>query len=252
MGSGSGASSAMTSSLETQIQMAQLMALESCGALALQPQRVSQQQGLQQVSGMADQDAGRQAAAAATAESSSSGSSRRRKGSLTPGGPYKRARGSSSGSNDTHRPQETTLAVAGELPPALPNVDAVARTPHYNDRSHVSLATDEDQNWLSEFQCFIRSEVLEVFRATEEDVRVRNNSKHLTTQQVGIRCRFCAHLPPTSRASRSSAFPSSVPQIYQSFTMMLRDHWPACQSIPSPQKEKFQDFKTKNNQGKPQ
>ncbi|CAB9496154.1 expressed unknown protein [Seminavis robusta] len=146
-------------------------------------------------------------------------------------------------------PQEATLAVAGALPAALPPVEEAAPTPHYSQRAFVSLAIDEDQNWLSEFQCFIRQEILEVFRATNEDVRVRNNSKHLATQQVGIRCRYCAHLPPSSRASRSSAFPSSVPQIYQSFTMMLRDHWPACESIPSPQKEQFREYKSKNNQG---
>ena len=30
---------------------------------------------------------------------------------------------------------------------------------------------------------------------------------------------------------------------------MLRDHWPTCQSIPSPQKEQFVAFKSQNNQG---
>ena len=30
---------------------------------------------------------------------------------------------------------------------------------------------------------------------------------------------------------------------------MLRDHWPSCQSIPSPQKERFMAFKSQNNQG---
>lgn len=147
-------------------------------------------------------------------------------------------------------PTETFLAVAGALPPSIPPA-VEGSTPHYDERagSIISMSTDEDQNWLSEFQCFIRSEILEVFRASTEDVQIRNNSKTLQKQQIGIRCRFCAHLPPSARASRSSAFPSSIPQIYQSFTMMLRDHWTACQSIPSPQKEKFAEFKTKNNQG---
>ena len=48
-------------------------------------------------------------------------------------------------------PKETTLAVAGVLPPALPPAVQGA-TPHYSERLHISLATDEDQNWLSEFQ----------------------------------------------------------------------------------------------------
>ena len=80
-------------------------------------------------------------------------------------------------------------------------------------------------------KCFIRSEILEVFRASPEDVRVRNNSKTLSVEQVGIRCRFCAHIPPSSRASRSSAFPSSIPQIYQSFTMVRLDYMFVCLAL---------------------
>jgi hypothetical protein len=198
-------------------------------------------------------------APSASQQSSVTIKSRSRKRSTAPSSfhepPSKRSKSCSTNRDPGERgrcppAQETTLALAGKLPPALPPAEIGIQTPHYSQRSFASLATNEDHNWLSELQCFIRQEILEVFRATSEDVRVRNNSKHLETQQVGIRCRFCAHLPPSGRASRSSAFPSSVLQIYQSFTMMLRDHWPACQSIPSPQKERFSEFKAKNNQGK--
>ena len=48
-------------------------------------------------------------------------------------------------------PKETMLAVAGAIPPALPPA-AKGATPHYSERLFISLATDEDQNWLSEFQ----------------------------------------------------------------------------------------------------
>jgi len=49
--------------------------------------------------------------------------------------------------------------------------------PHFSKRRCVPLATDEDENWLSEFLCFIRSELVEVFRASNDDVASRINSK---------------------------------------------------------------------------
>ena len=88
----------------------------------------------------------------------------------------------------------------------------------YTKRPSFHLGIDEDPNWLSEFHCFVRSELVEVFRASNEDVKARNNS--IAFHQVGIRCRFCAHMTPSARAGRSSAFPSSLRQIYQSFTMV--------------------------------
>jgi hypothetical protein len=118
--------------------------------------------------------------------------------------------------------------------------------PH-TERPVFSLGISEDPNWLSEFHCFVRSDLVEVFRASHDDVTSRNNS--ISYQQVGIRCRFCAHLPPNSRSGRSSAFPSSLRQIYQSFTMMLRDHFSHCEAIPSSALSKFNNLKDKPAQG---
>lgn len=115
------------------------------------------------------------------------------------------------------------------------------------NRPCFPLSIDEDPNWLSEFHCFVRSDLVEVFRATRDDVKTRNNS--IAYQQVGIRCRFCAHIPPTSRAGRSSAFPSSMRQIYQSFTMMLRDHFGGCDFMPTRVQDKFMLLKDKPSQG---
>lgn len=117
----------------------------------------------------------------------------------------------------------------------------------YTERPVFSLGISEDPNWLSEFHCFVRSELVEVFRASHDDVTSRNNS--ISYQQVGIRCRFCAHLPPSSRSGRSSAYPSSIRQIYQSFTMMLRDHFSHCESIPVSVVTEFNHLKDKPAQG---
>ena len=118
--------------------------------------------------------------------------------------------------------------------------------------SHVSrpsfpLGIPEDPNWLSEFHCFVRSNLVEVFRAGYDDVKIRNNS--ISYQQVGIRCRFCASMPHGVRSGRASAFPSSLRQIYQSFTMMLRDHFVSCEAIPSSTLEEFTSLKNKPAQG---
>ena len=120
---------------------------------------------------------------------------------------------------------------------------------HFSKRVCISLATGEDPNWLSELQCFVRGSLLEVCWASREDVAVRNASKKVSLNQVGIRCRFCAHKPAGARTQRSSAFPSSIPQLYQSFTMMLRDHFDKCTCVPSDVMEKYLSLKSSTCQG---
>lgn len=119
--------------------------------------------------------------------------------------------------------------------------------PPYTEREKFPLGVDEDANWLSEFHCFVRSELVEICRASHDDCKSRNNAT--SYQQVGIRCRFCAHKPPTGRGCRSSAYPSSIRQIYQSFTMMLRDHFGNCDVMPNAIKRRFLALKDKPSQG---
>ena len=145
-------------------------------------------------------------------------------------------------------PQPATRPKA-ELWELLPFPVAKKRNCHFSQRMCVPLATDEDENWLSEFLCFVRADLVEIFRATEDDVRSRNSSKKVVQGQVGIRCRYCAHLPLRRRASRSSSYPFTLSRIYQSLTMMLRDHFGSCNAIPAPIKERFLMLKGKTAQG---
>jgi hypothetical protein len=148
-------------------------------------------------------------------------------------------------------PSSSTTSHSGEmLLPRDPsqigsgNPQVVASAVH---RAPVSLGIDEDVNWLSEFHCYVRCELVEVFQADRRDCKVRNfNVAH---QQVGIRCRFCAHRPSRARALRSAAYPSSIAQIYQSFTMMLRDHFPNCDALPRDARIKFMTFREIPAQG---
>ncbi|CAB9500195.1 expressed unknown protein [Seminavis robusta] len=120
---------------------------------------------------------------------------------------------------------------------------------HFRTRDPMSLAIPEDSNWLSEFQSYVRLEFLEIFRASQEDVKFRNTSRKVAYKQLGIRCRFCAHVHPGSRARRSSAYPSSTAQIYQSFNMMIRDHFSRCEAVPKEKMDIFHKLKGRNNQG---
>lgn len=123
-----------------------------------------------------------------------------------------------------------------------------ALQPYYN-RQVLALSTGDDENWLSEFLCFVRSQCVEVFSASQDDVASRMNSKKVLLGQVGIRCRFCAHLPHRERTGRSSSFPSSINRIYQSLTMMLRDHFTKCSAMPPQMNERYLCLKANASQG---
>ena len=91
--------------------------------------------------------------------------------------------------------------------------------------------------------CFVRSECVEVFSASSHDVASRTNSKKVVLDQARIRCRFCAHIPHRERAGRSSSFPSLTSRIYQSLTMMLRDHFTICRAMPPQIQHKYDNLK---------
>jgi hypothetical protein len=134
---------------------------------------------------------------------------------------------------------------------ALRQVPEIEEDPvtHYSQRTSFPLATDEDENWLSEFLCFIRSDLIEIFRAGNDDVASRINSKQIIYGQIGIRCRYCAHLPHSDRSSRSASFPSSLDRIYQSLTMMIRDHFVRCPALPEALRSRFLELKARTTQG---
>ena len=143
----------------------------------------------------------------------------------------------------TNRSDEDKFALLNVHPSNLEPV------PHFDNRPFIPLGCQDDKSWLSEFLCFIRSECVEVFIATSKDVSYRKNSKKVRKNQVGLRCRFCAHLPHRERAGRSSSFPSSIGRIYQSLTMMIRDHFPRCEEMPENMAKRFTSLKACTSKG---
>ena len=151
------------------------------------------------------------------------------------------------------RPRLPPCENAGDNSMALASTSSVLPY-HQRTDSIVPLAIDEDPNWLTEFLCFVRSDMVEVVRATESDVETRMaTTKHIALGQVGIRCRFCAHLP--QRAVRSSCFPSTIRGIYQSVTMMIREHFSrhdgscGCAAMPPAIQQKYLLLKSRTTQG---
>ena len=109
---------------------------------------------------------------------------------------------------------------------------AARRFEHFSTRPYMALSLPDDKLSLSPFLCFLRKECIEVFKADASMVEDRKCNK-IILHQVGIRCRFCAHLLNNkSRANRSSSFPSSSCRIYQTLNVMINEHLPSCQFIP--------------------
>ena len=118
------------------------------------------------------------------------------------------------------------------------------------ERPFICLGQEDDKDRLSEFLCFLRAECIEVFKATKADVYERRRSKKVNLDQVGIRCRFCVNLPLPERVGRSSSFPSSLDRIYQSVTMMIREHYPKCTMMLPEVREKYQMYRNSNTRRK--
>ena len=113
--------------------------------------------------------------------------------------------------------------------------------PHHTARTVYTLSDPRDADVLSEFWTFVRSECLEIFTtatatATSSSSSSSSSSADLgggisETSLVGIRCRFCAHHHRSS-APRSQSFPSTISRLYQSITMMIREHFSRCADVP--------------------
>mmetsp|Transcript_24036 Transcript_24036/g.66618 ORF Transcript_24036/g.66618 Transcript_24036/m.66618 type:complete len:540 (-) Transcript_24036:422-2041(-) len=120
---------------------------------------------------------------------------------------------------------------------------------HPQKRLLLAMATDQDS--LSDRQCYVRSEMVEIFAASEKDVSARHSkgAQKLTQGQVGIRCVHCAHLRPRDRAERAVCYPSSISRIYQTVADMQRFHFEQCREIPPEIRKTYKSLKTTRPRG---
>jgi hypothetical protein len=111
-------------------------------------------------------------------------------------------------------------------------------------RGHLPqfLSSRSDVNQLTKFQVFLRLHI-EAFAASPIDVavRTRGRNKAVVLNQVGIRCRHCAHVPTNQRVRGSVYFPSSTMGFYQAAQNMSSTHLQCglCPEMPESIKTEF-------------
>ena len=114
---------------------------------------------------------------------------------------------------------------------ALFHAAAAQSTGEYQSHPIVMLAIREDQEWLSDHDCFVRRN-LEVFTAGEKDVLTARADRKLgvTVGQVGIRCLHCAvavsRYSNGRRGARGTAvvYPNSISSIFECVKELHRNH----------------------------
>jgi hypothetical protein len=99
----------------------------------------------------------------------------------------------------------------------------------------VQMALPDDKYWLSDIQCYVRQHCTELFAATTTDAISRKctgRSRGVDVGQVGVRCRFCCHLPMPSRAPNAVSFPTRVSGLCSATVMMQCRHLVSCPWVP--------------------
>jgi len=108
----------------------------------------------------------------------------------------------------------------------------------------VRITKQDDQKWLSDMECFARSDLVEVFSLRKEDgLEGHNGRKDPVPGQVGIQCVFCKDLDPAERPPGCVVFPDSVSSLHTKVGEMIRLHFPQCPALPDEQKDKFKSLK---------
>jgi len=113
----------------------------------------------------------------------------------------------------------------------------------------VLLAIDDDKDWLSDMDCFVRRN-LEIFQATKPEMVSAEREKRapVVWHQVGIRCIHCATVSSSVKRSceiagetntaehevRGTAiyYPTSIENIYECVRNFQRYHFESCVNVP--------------------
>lgn len=107
----------------------------------------------------------------------------------------------------------------------------------------VRLTKTDDPHWLSEMECFARSDLIEVFNVKDDDLQMFSGRKAPAAGQVGVRCIFCKTLDPSDRPNHCVAFPDSLSSLHIKVTDMIRLHFPNCSSMPDDAKATYKSHK---------
>jgi len=110
---------------------------------------------------------------------------------------------------------------------------SAAVTVESNGRKVTLLAIEDDKEWLSDMDCFVRRN-LEVFRVTRGDIDIAKQDKRdpIVLNQVGIRCIHCASINPSEARGSATFFPLTIGSIYESVRNFQRFHFETCVNVP--------------------
>ena len=114
-----------------------------------------------------------------------------------------------------------------------PATVAVSNTPSTKvGKKRILLAIDDDRDWLSDMDCFVRRN-LEVFTVSATDLVTANEDLRtpVTLGQVGIRCMHCANTDAEARGT-AVYYPTSIDHVYESVRNFQRYHFELCVNIP--------------------
>lgn len=128
----------------------------------------------------------------------------------------------SSAANDNENDKTASGGANGD---GVSSISANTTTTTTSDgNTRVLLSVPEDRDWLSDLDCFVRRN-LEVFLATEEDVKKLHDEKkyRVVAGQVGMRCVHCA---ATKEGARGSAifFPYMTCDIFEFVRDFQKNH----------------------------
>jgi hypothetical protein len=108
----------------------------------------------------------------------------------------------------------------------------------------VRLTKPDDPHWLSEMECFARSELIEVFSLESvNDLDGYGGRKEPQVGQVGVRCACCKSLEPAERPTGCISFPDSLSTIHVKVTEMIRLHFPGCPSLSEEARDTFKSLR---------
>eukprot|EP00523_Entomoneis_sp_CCMP467_P002489 CAMPEP_0168763296 /NCGR_PEP_ID=MMETSP0724-20121128/24284_1 /TAXON_ID=265536 /ORGANISM="Amphiprora sp., Strain CCMP467" /LENGTH=1085 /DNA_ID=CAMNT_0008812483 /DNA_START=241 /DNA_END=3498 /DNA_ORIENTATION=- len=121
----------------------------------------------------------------------------------------------------------------------VPMAKRKAMSPWYEGA--VLLSKSDDQHWLTEMECFSRSDLVEVFSLKKNDVLAGyTGGKEPALGQVGIRCVFSKHVDANERVSGCVAFPDMLSSIPTIVNDMIQNYFPDCPYLPDEVRQKFE------------
>lgn len=153
-----------------------------------------------------------------------------------------------------HSDDESTTSAQKRKPPRKTSISSIcSNTPHKTSKKPharpwfkgcVRLTKTDDPHWLSEMECFARSDLVEVFSYRGGDALDGYAGRRDPSDgQVGIRCVFCKSLDPADRINGCVTFPDTLSLIHAKIADMIRLHFPSCPSMPDGAVQTFKSFR---------